>query len=120
MIDVDQTPLDLVRHRSDAREKTWEHKENLMSESQQCTSVWLRVHRRASVACRRREGWGIDGPERGAQGTTSSGHLGGYTGSHLPPGPAVQAVTTRTSTGGGEKSRTSVEHTNTNDLGLER
>ena len=29
------------------------------------------------------------------------------------------AVTTRTSTRGGEKSRTSVEHINTNDLGLE-
>ena len=40
-------------------------------------------------------------------------------GSHLPPSPAVQAVTTRTSTGGRENSRTSVEHTTTNDLGLE-
>ena len=46
-------------------------------------------------------------------------YLGGYTGSHLPQSPAVQAVTTWTSTGRGEKSRTSVEHINTNDLGLE-
>ena len=62
---------------------------------------------------------GVDGTERGLRGTTSSGNFGGYTGSHLPPSPAVQAVTTRTSTGGGEKSRTSVEHININDLGLE-
>ena len=80
----------------------------------------LRVHRRTSDACRGRERWGIDGTERGLQGTTSSGHFGGYTtGGHLPQSPAVQAVTTRTSTRGGEKSRTSVEHINTNDLGLE-
>ena len=77
------------------------------------------VHRRTSDACRRRERWGIDGTERGLQGTTSSRHFGGYTGSHLPPSPAVQAVTTRTTTGGWEKSRTSVEHIHTNDLGLE-
>ena len=44
--------------------------------------------------------------------------FGGYTGSHLPPSPAVQAVTTRTSTRGGEKSRSSIELINTNDLGL--
>ena len=53
------------------------------------------------------------GSERGLQGTTSSGLFGGYTDSHLPPSPA------RTSTGGWEKSRTSVEHINTNDLGSE-
>ena len=45
--------------------------------------------------CRRRERWGIDGTERGFEGTTSSGHFGGYTGSHLPQSPAVQAVITR-------------------------
>ena len=74
----------------------------------------------ATHACRGRERWGIDGTERGLQGTTSSGHFGGYTGGHLPQSPAVQAVTTRTSTRGGvEKSRTSVEHINTSDLGLE-
>ena len=56
---------------------------------------------------------------RSGSGVRIGQNFGGYTGRHLPPSPAVQAVTTRTSTRGGEKSRTSVEHINTNDLGLE-
>ena len=61
---------------------------------------------------------GRDGGSMAQKGVFKE-HLGGYTGGHLPPSPAVQAVTTRTSTRGGEKSQTSVEHINTNDLGSE-
>ena len=64
---------------------------------------------------------GRDGGSMGLQETTSSssGHFGCYTGRHIMPSPAVQVVTTLMPTGGGEKSRTSIDLVNTDDLGLE-